>query len=215
MRSLNLLFVAMLAALLTGCAGSSNYHYYTLLPASSGGVQSANARPAAPEYVISVQDVSLPEQLDRLQIVLTETNSTQVVIMNNYLWASPLSDELRNALSDRLSNRLGVLDVTSAGVGDKTPIWKIGLDVQRFESVYAEYALLEASWRLMPSNLPKSRSTICRASTRVPVQESMTALVAGHQVALQRLADVMATQLQTGRVGTTDDLIDFKGCSAV
>src|SRR5690606_15988600 len=109
----------------------------------------------------------------RLQIVLTETDSTQVTIMNEFLWASPLRDEIRNALSERLTSRLGALDVASAGVGDKTPLWKVGLDVQRFESVYAQYALLEASWRLTPVNLAKKRATLCRAATRVPVGESM------------------------------------------
>jgi uncharacterized lipoprotein YmbA len=217
MRGMKSLLIPALAVLVAGCASSPASHYYTLLPAAvSGAPATAVSTPNTPQgYLIGVQPVQVPDQLDRLQIVITDPASTQVMILSQYLWASRLSNEIRNALSDDLSGRLGVIDVSAAGNSGDAPTWKIGLGVQRFESVYGQYALLDATWKLTPVNLDGKRSTVCRASTRVSVQgEGMSALVAAHQEALQRFGAVIASQLQTGGAASGED-VDLKGCSVL
>lgn len=218
MHGAKFLLIPLVAVALAGCASTPASHYYTLMPPAASKRDAAPASQASPPpgYVIDVQPVSVPEQLDRLQIVLNDTATTQVVILNNYLWASPLSQELRNALSDDLSGRLGVIDVSSSGPGGDAPSWKIALAVQRFESVYGRYALLDATWQLLPMNLKGGRKVLCRASARVPVErEGVSALVSAHQEALQRLSAVIAEQLRGGKAAAEGDGVELRGCSGL
>jgi len=201
------------AAFLAACAGSQPTYYYTLLPSSAGKEQAAGQPPSA-GYAVLIESVAVPEQVDRPQIVLTDPQSTQVVPLNSSLWASPLPDELRRALADDLYRRLGVLNLASTGVPEGLPAWKLFLDIQRFESLYDQEAVIDASWRLTPVNQPSRRETICRAEARVPVGQGMSALVTGHQQALQLLAGLMAAQLQkAGPPAADDSRIQLKGCA--
>lgn len=217
MRCAKFLLMPVLAAALAACASSPASHYYTLMPAAAKRTPSTAPAPAnTPAYVINVQPVEVPEQLDRLQIVMTDPASTQVAILNNYLWAAPLSDELRNALSEDLTGRLRVIDVSGAVAGSDAPVWRVALSVQRFESVYGQYALLDATWQLTPVNMAGRRKTICRASTQATVsREGVSALVEAHQEALQRLSAMIAAQLQSGRGAVAGEGVHLKGCSAL
>lgn len=204
---------ALLAGALTACASTAP-RYYTLLPASTPAPAGANSQQlAGPKFAISVQPVVLPEQVDRLQIVLSDPQSTQVTLLNSSLWASPLSDEIRNALSDELSRKLGTLDIASGSAPDSLATWRIALHIQRFESVYNERVLVDATWRLTPINQPAQKARICRAEAQVPVGEGVSAMVAGHQEALHRIAQVIAAQLSGNpRKVSVGGVLD-KGCT--
>lgn len=213
MTALKLLFVWGSIGLIAGCATPQPTHYYTLLPSFVASAAPTPAKNRVAPYAISVQTVQLPEQVDKPQIVITDPASTQVMPLNSSLWASPLSDEIRGALSDDLSRRLGVLDVSATGAPESLPIWKIALRVQRFESLYNQRAVLDATWLLTPVNQNGKATRLCRAQVQVPVGEGMSAMVAGHQQALQLLAGLMAEQLETGRPVATSPEIQLKGCN--
>ena len=213
MTTLKATFAAVMAAgVLAACAGPQTSHYYTLLPTASDNTPTgANV---APKYAVIVDPVSLPEQVDRPQIVLTDPHSAQVVPLNSSLWASPLRDELRRAAADDLYRRLGVLDLASTGLPEGLPAWRLFLDIQRFESRYNQQALIDASWQITPVNQRGKKAVICRAQARVPVGQGMSSLVEGHREALQLLTGLMATQLQTGRLPVPEDeRIQFRGCT--
>lgn len=218
MNRLKPLFCAAALFLLAGCAANKPSHYYTLMPSSlSAGQPAALAAPGAQAsaagYAISVEAVALPEQVDRPQIVITDPASTQVMPLGDSLWAAPLPHEIQNALSDALSRRLGVLDVAATGIPDTLPVWRVLVRVQRFESLYNQQALLDATWRLTPVNQGSKPSMICRGETRVPVQPGMSALVAGHQQALSELADVIAEQIRSGQTKVDTQKVNLKGCT--
>lgn len=202
-------YCALLACALSACA-SAPPRYYTLLPASQAEADATAPRLASPKYAISVQSVQLPEQVDRLQIVLGDPSSAQVTPLNSSLWAAPLSDEIRNALANDLSHKLGVLDVANSMVPESLPLWKIALRVQRFESIYDQRVVLDASWRLTPVNQPGKKARLCRAVAQIPVQTGMSALVAGHQEALQGVAALIAGQLTGAQVQVAG--VKDKGC---
>src|SRR3546814_15714388 len=93
-------------------------------------------------------------------IVITDPKSTQVMPLGDSLWASPLSYQLQNALSYELSSQLGVLDVSATGIPGSLPVWRVLMQVQRFESLYNERVLLDATWRLTPLTQDKKATTL-------------------------------------------------------
>ena len=207
-------FVVLATMLLGACASVSDSHYYSLMPAAPQVAAASNTSgPANPAYAISVQTVQLPAQVDKQQIVITDAASTQVTPLNGFLWASPLADEIRRALSDDLSRRLGVLDVSQVAVADGLPVWTISLLVQRFQSFYDDRALLDVVWQLVPSNMPGKPAAICRAAFQVPVEQGMSALVAGHQLALHRLSEAIAGQIRSGTVNGRLAGMTLQGCT--
>lgn len=205
-------YCALLAGGLSACATQS-VQYYTLLPVSMSDTPAGSHHGASSKFAISVQPVTLPEQVDRPQIVISDPDTTQVTPLNSALWASPLSDEIRNALSNELSRRLGVLDIAASGAPDALPLWKISLRVQRFESIYNQRAVLDVTWRLTPVNQRGRKTMICRAEAQVPVEAGMSAMVVGHQEALQRMAAVIAAQLLQPGTQPRVAGVDQKGCT--
>lgn len=206
-------YVAALVAGLAACA-SPTRQYYTLLPASTVTELVGNDGKTAPKFAISVQPVVLPEQVDRPQIVINDADAAQVTPLNSALWASPLSDEIRNALSNELSRQLGVLDIPSGGTPESLPVWRVNLRVQRFDSIYNQRAVLDATWRLTPIHQSGKKTMICRAEIQVPVEAGMSALVAGHQEALKKLATLIAAQLITPLENNQMTGVETKGCTS-
>ncbi|MCC2596729.1 ABC-type transport auxiliary lipoprotein family protein [Pusillimonas sp. MFBS29] len=208
--SLKVLICGIAGTLLAGCAADKPSHYYTLMATPA---QTHVAGMAAPDYAISVQPVELPEQVDRPQIVLTDPASTQVMPLGDSLWAGPLSTQLRNVLSYELSSQLGALDVASTGMPDTLAVWKVFMQVQRFQSIYNERVLIDATWRLTPVNQGKKRSMICRGVAQTTVQQGVSALVAGHQQSMQELAALIAQQIKTGKTPVSTPNVNLMGCT--
>lgn len=202
----------LLSSALAACA-STPARYYTLQPVSVVESAAGAQGRGMSKYAISVQPVTLPEQVDRLQIVLSDPQSTQVTLLNGSLWASPLSDEIRNALSDELSRKLGVLDIANGQTPESLALWKVGLQVQRFESIYNQRVVLDATWRLTPVNQPGKKAQICRAEVQVAVGEGISAMVEGHQEALRRLAAVIAEKLAGTAGKSSVSGVQEKGCT--
>ena len=214
MKLLTFMVWAMVVGVVAGCASKEPSHYYTLQQSTSAvGQVAATSLPATSGFAISTQRVELPEQVDRPQIVLTDPDSAQVVLLNSSLWAAPLSNEIRAALAERLSQRLGVLDVSSSTVSETLPVWKVFVTVQRFESFYDQRAVLDASWQLVPVNMKNKASGLCRAEIQVPVGVGMSNLVVGHQQAINELAGLIADQIQGKSLASTAG-VQLKGCTA-
>lgn len=211
------LIVPCVAVLLTACAAPAP-QYYSLqapLPAAAGqGYQVAS------DYVISVQPVLVPEQVARPQIVVAASPGAEVVPLNAALWAGPLESQIRDALSDSLTRRLKVLDVGQSKIVD-LPIWRIYVDVQRFDSLYGQAVQQEVVWRMVPQGIdagPGKR--VCSAQLSVPVGEGMSELIEGHRRSIDLLAGLMAQTLpvhgsaQASPVSDTaaHETLHFRGC---
>lgn len=198
---------------IAGCSTTQPSQYYTLMPPSVSQTGAIGPKDKSPGYAISIQHVALPEQVDRPQIVITDPDSTQVTPLNSSLWASPLSDEIRNALSDALSRRLGVLEISPSAAPASLPVWRVALNIQRFESLYGQRAVLDATWRLTPMNQRGKKTRLCRAEMQVPVESGMSAMVAGHRRALQAFADAIANQIEGHEQAQPEPGLQMKGCT--
>jgi uncharacterized protein len=163
-----------------GCASSPPTHFYTL---------SAAAGPAATssQLSVSVGPVSVPAVVDRPQIVVT-TGPNQVRVEEFNRWASPLQNSIAQVVAENLVAMLGTPRVTlasqglSAGAG-----YRAAIEVQSFESVPGEAAVLDAVWTVRRAKDGKSETG--RTTVREGVREKgYEALAAAHSRALARLS---------------------------
>jgi uncharacterized lipoprotein YmbA len=209
MKITNLIGALTVIAGLAGCAAPAS-QYYTLMPTT----QAASAQVAHNgTFAIRVLPVSVPEQVDRPQIVLGTPGSSRVTLLNSSLWASPLSEEIRQALSSELSARLGVLSIPGGPVPDKLALWRIGVSVQRFDSQYGRYALLDAGFRLERQESKENSLTLCRAVLKVPVAEGVAPMVEGQRQAVLYLAAMIAARLSEKTLDVPAERIIINECT--
>ncbi|WP_283180246.1 PqiC family protein [Pseudomonas svalbardensis] len=162
--------IALVTALLllTACRGDP-IQFHTLTPVQP----SSNSRTSAAD--IQIEGISVPPQVDRPQIVIRQGNSGLAILETEW-WGASLSDELRSALVDQLVNSNPQRKVS------------VRLDVQRFDSIPGQYALIDVKWRLR--NLGESENALitCRSTLQTPSGPSIDELVAAQQNNVKRLA---------------------------
>jgi uncharacterized lipoprotein YmbA len=203
-----------LAALFTlgGCASSPPVSYYTL-------VQGPSATPANKDgahVLIDVADVSVPPQADQPQIMV-RGSSGDIAAMYSDRWSSPLGDEMQSAISDGLVRSLGAIDVQTVKPGANAPVWRVQVDVQRFDSALGSQALIDATWRVRPINFQASALLCASRVTVTPRDGSMQALVDAHQVAVAQLAATIGSAIASGgrQAQPASDQVVLRGCTDV
>lgn len=177
--------LALVAAMLAGCAAPQPEHFYTL----SGGAQAvAPLKPVA--YYVEVLAVSVPQQVMRNQLLVTAP-SGRIELLEQQRWAGPLAGEIGQALSTAITGELGAIDVFRTPYPDTLPVYRISTNVQRFESVPGQYALIDAVWSVR--QLSSKQVLTCRSVIREEVAApGYDALVDGHRRAVSQLAANMA-----------------------
>ncbi|CAG8865694.1 hypothetical protein PS627_01613 [Pseudomonas fluorescens] len=171
--------LSMLSALLIlGACRSDPIQFHTLIPAQPG--------PASPSAgsEIQIESISVPPQVDRPQIVIRQ-GSSGLAILETQWWGASLVDELRSALIDQLSN-------TRPGQG-----LSLRLDVQRFDSIPGQYALMDAKWRLRAKDA--SSTLTCRSTLRTRAGASIDDVVMAQQDNVRRLALMISQAAAGGR----------------
>lgn len=177
----------LVATALGGCASTPDTRFYTLLgPAPS-------AADAAAAFAIEVLPVSVPGQVDVPQLVVRRSGG-ELSLVESRQWVAPLGHELRAALADRLTRTLGTQDVYRLAVVPGLPVWRIKVDVTRFDSELGRYALLDAGWSI--GGTGKGARLTCATQVREAVGADYEALVGGHQRALVKLADQIAATVR-------------------
>lgn len=170
--------------LLLAACRSDPIAFHTLTPAHASNSSRADAGG------VRIESLSVPPQVDRAQIVVRQGDSG-LAILETQWWAASLADELRSALVDQLANR------------DPRHAVALRLEVQRFDSVPGQYALLDVRWRLRQINGDRPPLT-CRSTLQSPAGPGIDDLVVAHQNNLKRFAALIN---QT--IGTS-----LKGCPA-
>lgn len=180
------------ATLLSGCASPPESRFYTL------GTDTDAARPAAdeatqPALLIEVPTVQMPAQVARNQLVVQD-DATRVTVLEQERWASPPADELRRALSGDLAARLRTLDVFGSPHPENVPVYRIAVNVRRFESWPGSRAVLDTVWSVR--SLRTQALVTCNTVQTETVGPGYDALVAGHRRAIGRLADTIASTVR-------------------
>ncbi|WP_339528876.1 PqiC family protein [Pseudomonas mucidolens] len=156
--------------LLLGACRSEPIQFHTLTPAH-------DVTPAQGAE-IQIESISVPPQVDRPQVVIRQGDSG-VAILETQWWAASLVDELRSALAGQLTS------------SPPRPHTSVRLDVQRFDSIPGQYALLDVKWRLRRSGAGALPLQTCRTVLQSPAGSGIDELVIAHQSNIKRLAAVI------------------------
>jgi uncharacterized protein len=176
-----------LAATIAGCGTSTPARFYTLDPtASSQGMPVHSS--------VIVGPVTIPASVDQPQFVVqVATNRVEVDESNR--WIAPLNDGIARAVAGDLAVTLDTPVVATTPLANFNPDYRVAIDVQRFESVRGQDALVEAVWTVRKTASGETRSG--RTLARENIQgDSFEAIAAAHSRALARVSDDIATTIR-------------------
>jgi uncharacterized protein len=179
----------IVSAVFAGCATSPVSRFYTLSP-----VQVAKPQPGVKPIVISIDRVTVPELVDRPQIVST-IDANRVSIDEFARWADPLKSQIARTLAEDLIALIpgSTVSVYPQHVSDDG--YRVSVDVQRFDSPASGAVTLAANWWVRP---PKGNTVGGHAVVRETVSGSgYDALVSAHSRALASLANAIAIATQS------------------
>jgi len=182
-RSVHLISIAFIATI-AGCSTAPSRFY------SLDSTATADSSPAAHASVM-VGPVTIPASVDQPEFVVrVAANRVEVDEFNR--WVSPLGDGIARAVAGDLVVLLGSPDVAAAQLANFNPDYRVTIDVQRFESIRGDAAVVEAVWTVRKTAGGETRSG--RTVAREPVQgQGFDALAAAHSRALAKMsADIAA-----------------------
>jgi len=143
---------------------------------------------AADAPSISVGPVTIPEMVDRPQIVV-RLGPNQVQVLEQARWAEPLKIAVGRVVAANLAALLGARLAPSRSTDAD---YRIALDVQRFESP-ADAVLVEALWTVTSKD---GRQT-GRSVARQPIAaKDYSSLAAAHSAALAAISNDIAAALK-------------------
>ena len=176
-----------------GCT-SAPVHYFTLTPSSD------KTQPASQTLAIDIRVVHIPPQLNRSGLMV-RTGPTEVTILENERWASPVNDEIKGALRLELQRRLG----QATGLHPLFAKLTVEVIVQQLEAELGQYALLEASWSATLSaagaQSAGAPATSCTFQADEKIRTGYAGMVEGYQIEIAALADSIAAVLTSPSSG--------------
>jgi uncharacterized lipoprotein YmbA len=185
MKTLAALLVT--CAVLAGCSSTEAPRFHSLLAGNSPSTRDA----AAPAFALEMAPVSVPGAVDQAQWVVRMPDDS-LRLLEQEQWVSSLREELRAAISERLSTKWGAVDARTAAPTLRG--WRVNVDVSRFESVATKEVWLAATWSATPRD-GKGSTLACSSSLREPVTGHIPELAAGHRRAVTALADQIGAKL--------------------
>ncbi len=186
-RITQLISIAMLAAIVAGCSTAPARFYALDSTASADGAAPAHAS-------VMVGPVTVPAAVDRPEFVVqVAPNRVDVDEFNR--WVAPLGDAIARAVAGDLVAMLGTPDVATETLANFNPDYRVTIDVQRFDSIQGQSAVLEAVWTVRKTVGTESRSG--RTVAHEPVQgQSFEALAAAHSRALAKMSGDIAAAIR-------------------
>lgn len=179
-------------ALLAACGTPAKLNYYTLTvpPASAG------ASPGAGAPNVYVGPITLPEAVDRPQMVKRiDVNQVEIVELDR--WAEPLKAAIPRLVAEVLSRELGGATVmTSRQSATLAFDYRVAVDVQRFDFSAGEGAVVDALWTIRAERDAAPR--MGRSSAREPAAGAgPEAMAAAQSRALEKVAREIAAAIRT------------------
>jgi uncharacterized lipoprotein YmbA len=180
-----------LLAAASGCVRSPKVNFYTL-----SAMAPEAASPATLLRAVAVGPVTLPELVDRPQLVI-RVAADRVDIVETERWAEPLKSEIPRLLAENLGRLLRPARISTIDQSESRDAeYRVLVDIQRFESVPGEGVMIDALW-----SVRRSAAGAAPKRGRSQVRERATghgydALVAAHGRALAAISSDIAKALR-------------------
>jgi len=186
--------LAWLVGVGVGCT-SVPVRYYTLTPPPDKPLPALKTALA-----IDVRVVHTPPQLNRSELML-RTGPTEVTLLENERWASPVNEEIKDAVRLELQRRVDRM----SGLRPAFTMLTLDIDVQHLEAELGRYALLEASWSATLSATGRrsngAGATTCTFRADEKIHAGYAAIVEGYQREIAALADAIVAVLTSPASG--------------
>jgi uncharacterized lipoprotein YmbA len=171
-----------------GCT-SAPVRYYTLTPPPDKSLPASQI-----SLGIDVRVVHSPPQLNRSELMV-RTGPTEVTLLENERWASPVNDEIKDAVRLELQRRLDRM----TGLRSAFTKLTLDIDVQHLEAELGRHALLEASWSATLSATGQrsngAGTTTCTFQADEKIHAGYAGIVEGYQREIAALADAIVAEL--------------------
>jgi uncharacterized lipoprotein YmbA len=180
--------LALVAAVLSGCAGPAKREY--VLGTASPSESALAVQTALP--VVQVERVQLPDYLDTRDILTKRDH--QIVPSETGRWAERLSVGATRALATSLGAHLKGVVVTAQPVDP--PVLRVVIDVTAFGSTADGQVVLTARWTLTDGSGQRSLAAE-QATVTEPVSGAPdVAVVAAMSLALEKLANRISAGIE-------------------
>lgn len=147
----SLLCIGILIALLTGCAGSTPARFYTL-SALKNPEPPQHAVSQAPGIIVSIGPLSIPDYLDRPQIV-TRSGVNELDVNDYHRWAGSLQNDMSRVLIENLSvllppDRYHVVGWLRPAEFHTLDKYRVTVDIIQFDGRSGDAVSMKAHWAI-------------------------------------------------------------------
>jgi uncharacterized lipoprotein YmbA len=184
----------MCVAVLAACGSSPKVSYYTL---GTAGIENHPTGPAGTGYTVAVGPVSLPEAVDRPELV-TRVGANEVAFDGERRWAEPLGNAIPRVIAEHLTHSLGSQQILAYPYSAiDTADYRVIVDIQRFDSELLRAATIDAIWTIRRVSQKDAQAKTGRSHIQeTAVGDGYEALVAAHSRALATLSGEIAEAIR-------------------
>lgn len=186
-KLLSLVLVFMLSGCITGTSQPAKF--YTLRSADSNTGYINNKI----KLSLGVNTITIPDYLDKPQIVTLKDNSVEMNISEMNRWSEPLSTMMQRTLADDLSVALPNAVIKAKNSARENFDYTLQVEINKFEGSWDKEAVLSAWWTLTN----KDNKVIFRekADLTTPMSDSYDDLVIKESNLIAQLAQQIAQKL--------------------
>ena len=181
--------------MLAGCGSTPPTAFYTLNPLRAS-LPTAQTGASRNDITIGVGPVTIPEFLDRPQIV-TRTTANRLDVDEFHRWGGSLQEDSARVLVENLSRLLGTNQVSVYPNPEPLDLhYRIVIDIQQFDGRLGEGVTLNAIWTLLNEKTGKPLLTR-RFEYQAPATSAdYEGLIAAHSAALEAFSRELADAMQ-------------------
>jgi uncharacterized lipoprotein YmbA len=192
---MNRLGLWLILTAFAGCSAQPAKTRYYTLTSTQADVRVAASAPGAELLRLAVGPVTVPETLDRPQLVLRHGDN-RYAIADHARWAEPLKREIPRVLAEKLSRELPSFQVAAhTQYMGRNADYGVLIDVHRFESRLGQEARIEVVWSIVGRDGNARQQQTSQLTERV-AGPTITALVAAHGRVLDRLGTDIAAAVR-------------------
>lgn len=186
-------FLVISLITLSACTAPTKVRYHML---SGGSPLQVNSASETPEYRVAIGPATIPEALDRQQIVLSVAPN-RYAISDSDRWSEPLKREIPRVIAEAVGERLHAIHVAAhSQYGGQGADYRVLIDVLRFDSAPGKSITLEAKWSIRTRTGDRLKEAHFILVEQVSAQ-GISPLVTAHAKALDELGREIAMTIDS------------------